>query len=70
MQRAETFNQGFKTVEYLASALVGLKLHLAGDRRIDADALEGEMLAGCLFVPYLAWVTFAGVLNLAIWRLN
>jgi tryptophan-rich sensory protein len=27
-------------------------------------------LAGFLMVPYLAWVTFAGVLNVAIWRLN
>jgi tryptophan-rich sensory protein len=23
-----------------------------------------------LLVPYLAWVTFAGVLNRAMWRLN
>ena len=27
-------------------------------------------LAGILFVPYLIWVSFAAVLNLAIWRLN
>ncbi len=26
--------------------------------------------ASALFMPYLAWVTFAGVLNLTIWRLN
>lgn len=26
--------------------------------------------AGWLFVPYLAWVSFAAILNLAIWRLN
>lgn len=27
-------------------------------------------VVGWLLVPYLAWVTFAAVLNLAIWRFN
>ena len=29
-----------------------------------------DKLAAALFVPYAAWVAFAGVLNAAIWRLN
>jgi tryptophan-rich sensory protein len=29
-----------------------------------------EPLAGALLLPYLAWVTFAGVLNATIWKLN
>jgi benzodiazapine receptor len=27
-------------------------------------------LAGILFLPYLVWVAYAGILNLAIWRMN
>ena len=29
-----------------------------------------DMRAGLLLVPYLAWVSFAGLLNAAFWRLN
>ena len=32
--------------------------------------LARDKLAAALFVPYAAWVAFAGVLNAAIWRLN
>jgi peptidyl-dipeptidase Dcp len=45
IERASTFRQGFDTVEYLASALVDMKLHLAGGRPIDPDAFERETLA-------------------------
>jgi peptidyl-dipeptidase Dcp len=45
IKRASTFNQGFATTEYLASALVDMKLHLAGSREIDADAFEKATLA-------------------------
>ncbi len=45
IKRAATFNEGFATVEYLASALVDMKLHLAGDVTIDPDAFERETLA-------------------------
>ena len=45
INRSATFNQGFATVEYLAAALIDMKLHLAGDKKIDADAFERETLA-------------------------
>ncbi len=45
IKKAATFNQGFATTEYLSSALVDMKLHLAGDKKIDADAFEKETLA-------------------------
>lgn len=45
IKKAKTFNQGFTTVEYLMSALVDMKLHLAGDADIDPDAFETETLA-------------------------
>ena len=45
IERSSTFNQGFSTVEYLASALIDMKLHLAGDKEIDADKFERETLA-------------------------
>ncbi len=44
IKRAETFNEGFATVEYLASALVDMKLHLAGDVPIDPDSFEKQTL--------------------------
>ncbi len=36
---------GFSTVEFLASALMDMKLHLAGDAKIDPDAFERKTLA-------------------------
>ena len=45
INKTATFNQGFATLEYLSSALVDMKLHLAGDKPIDADAFEKETLA-------------------------
>ena len=29
-----------------------------------------DRVTGWMLAPYAAWVTFAGVLNLALWRLN
>ena len=45
IDRSKTFNQGFATVEYLAAAILDMKLHLAGDKKIDARAFEKEALA-------------------------
>ncbi len=45
IKKASTFNQGFSTTEYLASALMDMKLHLAGDADIDPDTFERETLA-------------------------
>jgi len=45
IKKAATFNQGFATTEYLSSALVDMKLHLAGDQKIDPDKFEAETLA-------------------------
>ena len=44
IERASTFNEGFATVEYLASALVDMKLHLAGDVDINPDEFERQTL--------------------------
>ncbi|MFO1467261.1 MAG: M3 family metallopeptidase [Steroidobacteraceae bacterium] len=45
IQAAAKFNQGFMTVEYLASALVDMKLHLSTQDHIDPAAFERETLA-------------------------
>jgi peptidyl-dipeptidase Dcp len=45
IQRASNFNEGFATVEYLSSALVDMKLHMAGSQKIDPKAFERETLA-------------------------
>lgn len=44
IEKASTFNQGFATTEYLASALIDMKLHLSTDSEIDPDAFERETL--------------------------
>jgi len=31
---------------------------------------NSSRLAAYLFIPYLAWATFAGVLNFAVWQMN
>lgn len=45
IKKAATFNQGFGTTEYLASALMDMKLHLTDPENIDIDAFERQTLA-------------------------
>jgi len=45
IQNAATFNQGFKTTEYLASALMDMKFHTTDPTGLDPDAFERETLA-------------------------
>ncbi|KAA1246696.1 M3 family metallopeptidase [Aquimarina sp. RZ0] len=45
IKKAATFNQGFATTEYLASALMDMKLHLADPSNIDIASFEKETLA-------------------------
>ena len=44
IKNAATFNQGFSTTEYLASAIMDMKLHLADPTNIDIDKFERETL--------------------------
>ena len=45
IQKAQTFNQGFATVEYLGSALVDMKMHMDPNGVTDPDAFEKKALA-------------------------
>ena len=45
IKNAATFNQGFSTTEYLASALVDMMYHTTDPAGLDADAFEREALA-------------------------
>jgi peptidyl-dipeptidase Dcp len=44
LKAAETFNQGFAVVEYLASAIVDMRLHLEGDKPLDMREFERRVL--------------------------
>jgi peptidyl-dipeptidase Dcp len=45
IKKASTFNQGFSTTEYLASAIMDMKFHLADPTNMDVDQFERETLA-------------------------
>ena len=44
IQKAQTFNQGFATVEYLSSAIVDMKMHMDPNGVADPDAFEKKAL--------------------------
>jgi len=44
IENAATFNEGFSTTEYLASAIIDMKLHLDDPNSIDPDRFESETL--------------------------
>jgi peptidyl-dipeptidase Dcp len=45
IKKAATFNQGFVTTEYLASALMDMKYHTTDPTQLDTDAFERASLA-------------------------
>lgn len=45
IKNADNFNQGYSTTEYLASAIMDMKFHLADPANIDVDQFERETLA-------------------------
>jgi peptidyl-dipeptidase Dcp len=53
IEKADTFNQGFITLEYLASALIDMKLHLAGATPIDPDKFERDAASHAAVRPRL-----------------
>lgn len=54
----------------IGGALIDIALLWLSIAAFIVSAWPQSRLAGALFVPYLAWVSFAAALNLAIWRLN
>jgi tryptophan-rich sensory protein len=54
----------------LAVALVDIVLLLALIAATTAAFFRRDRAAGWMMVPYVAWVSFATVLNAALWQLN
>ena len=58
---------GLKRPDLAFAELVCLWLAIAANIAVFQPI---DAVAAWLLVPYLAWVTFAGALNFAVWRLN
>jgi benzodiazapine receptor len=73
---------GIQLVLNAAWSWIFFGLHRSGTAFVDVVALwcsilatvilfwQIRPLAGVLLLPYLAWVSFASVLNFAVWRMN
>jgi peptidyl-dipeptidase Dcp len=53
IKNAATFNQGFDTTEYLASALLDMRYHTVDPAGLDPDAFERETLAALGMPPQI-----------------
>lgn len=58
---------GLKRMDWAFYELVVFWLAIAANIAVFAMV---DTVAALLLVPYLAWVTFAGYLNLTLWRMN
>jgi peptidyl-dipeptidase Dcp len=53
LEQAATFNQGFSTAEYLASAIMDLKFHTTDPTGLDPDAFERDTLTSLGLPPQI-----------------
>src|SRR5690606_21268705 len=60
----------FFRFELLAPALIEITVMWFAILAMIAFFLRVRKLAGYLQIPYLLWVTFASILNAALWKLN
>jgi tryptophan-rich sensory protein len=60
----------FFTAHQLGAALIEMIVMLAAIVATTAVFWRIDRFAGALLLPYIAWVSFAGVLNASLWQLN
>ena len=60
----------FFGLQQMGLALVGMVLLLGAITGFIRATWEPDRRSGLLFLPYLAWVAFAALLNASLWMLN